>query len=158
MYDHIRICSRHTLLSYVLITIFTTVFNYLSIQEGIGEVNILVLFNIWSIWNCLMNIFVHIHLSDGLDKIDKEIGGYLNNNWIWNIYRLLVYLTVGMISDSILTIIDALYYNSIYQPIIGITIISVFKYVWHLSAILTTLVLIYDIKSDIKPILSTNLV
>lgn len=154
MYDHIRICNRHTLLSYVLITIFTTVFSYLSIKEGIGEVNILILFNIWSIWNCLMNIFVHIHLSDSLDKIDKEIGGYLNNNWIWNIHRLLVYLIVGMISDSILTLIDALYYNYIYEPIIGITIISVFKYVWHISAILTTLVLIYDVKSDIKPIRS----
>lgn len=150
MFESTRICNNNVLISYILVSISTVLFSYVSTTANVGDINVLILLDIWAITSSLISTCHYILLSHNLKRIDKEYGGYLNNKWIDKIYLSSGLLYLNGISNCILTLIDIMYYSYTYVPDTLLILLSAFKYMWHILSIILTLLLIHNIKNEIK--------
>lgn len=158
MFDSTRYCNTLVLISYTCMSLFTMVYSYLSIAKSDGDINIVMLFSVWGMTCCLLSAYYYNLLNTYLNILDKTRGGYLNNNFIDYVYRSIGLLYLNAISGGVLTILDMIYYYYTYSPNITLSLLSCFKYIWHIMSIISTLLLIYNIKDEIKPIpITTNL-
>lgn len=148
--DFIRFCNRHMTMSYLFVTLFTIQFYYVANNKNVGNVSILILLSVWSFWNSILSIYCSIQLNDRLFKLNDITKKYSHNDVVYSIYHILAFSMMNIGSDFILAIIDAIYYSSIYEPILSLQIISVLKYTWHFCTILTTFLLFYNIRLNIK--------
>lgn len=115
-----------------------------------GDFTMLYALMCWNIVNTLLAGFYCTLLENSLNKIDNECGGYLDNNWIKKILFSLGLLYLLAISNCLLTLTDVAYFYFIYVPDIGLSFLYMFKYIFYIISIISTISLINSIKIEIK--------